>query len=321
MYAESPNTLNYAPRPPLFRRRWLRRKLIFLLLISAIAGSAWHYGPPLYFRARTAIYRNQCFSDALPPDTVVFESDATAATALLKRSGYSPIALGPDQPSATGRNLPACGKLLSSGMDVEPGLEALLFLHRLTTRSGQSRVVAIRFVVVHCPVPDRVIDPPVSFYTNSFLPDIEGAGDYATLRRDWGQPFNAQCYGLWTALNDRSLRFYAGQPDPADSSHFTIGYAAHGQRGTIDGWAQDAANSGGLFGSADENERHWHIRLVVRDGPARGNATIENAGDKFEALYDKDPLDEDAKYLVAGRVMDFGVYADPRAEQSLLWRI
>jgi hypothetical protein len=30
------------------------------------------------------------------------------------------------------------------------------------------------------------------------------------------------------------LSLFAGQPDPADSTHFTIGYIANGQPGTID---------------------------------------------------------------------------------------
>jgi hypothetical protein len=37
----------------------------------------------------------------------------------------------------------------------------------------------------------------------------------------------------------KSLRFYAGQADPKDPSHFTIDYDFDGQRGTIDGWLTD----------------------------------------------------------------------------------
>jgi hypothetical protein len=322
MSAESSNTLNYAPRPPLFRQRRFRRRLALLLVLTAAAWSAWYWGPPLYLRARTHIWRNQAFSYSLPPDTVVFESDAAASAQLLKGSGYSPVTLGVGPSPGAARDLPAFRRLLSSGMNIEPGPYAPLFLHRLTTRGGQSRIVAIDFTVEQFPVPDKVIDPPVSLVASIFLPDTKISDDEVTFRWEAMQrPFTAECYGFWTALNDRSLRFYAGQPDPADPSHFTIAYSAHGQRGAIDGWAQDAVVSGGLFGSARDVERQWHIRLVVRDGPAKGGATIENAGDRFEALYDKDPLDATAQYLVAGRVTDFGCFADPRDENSLVWRI
>ena len=35
------------------------------------------------------------------------------------------------------------------------------------------------------------------------------------------------------------LRFYAGQPDPNDASHFTLPYRLDGREGVIDGWIKD----------------------------------------------------------------------------------
>lgn len=49
------------------------------------------------------------------------------------------------------------------------------------------------------------------------------------------------------------LRLYAGQPDPADASHFTIRYESKGSGGTIDGWLRDGDS----------------VKLQVRDGPAK----------------------------------------------------
>lgn len=57
---------------------------------------------------------------------------------------------------------------------------------------------------------------------------------------------------LASAPSDR-IRLFAGQPDPADPSHFTIGYAVNGRPGTIDGWLQD-------------DER---VKFRVRGGPAK----------------------------------------------------
>ena len=36
-----------------------------------------------------------------------------------------------------------------------------------------------------------------------------------------------------------ALRFFAGQIDPGDESHFTIRYQADGRDGVIDGWLKD----------------------------------------------------------------------------------
>ena len=51
------------------------------------------------------------------------------------------------------------------------------------------------------------------------------------------------------------VRLYAGEPDPADASHFTISYEAGGVPGTIDGWLR-----------ADDT-----VTLQVRDGPAKSD--------------------------------------------------
>ncbi|HEX8912181.1 MAG TPA: hypothetical protein VF796_07455 [Humisphaera sp.] len=51
----------------------------------------------------------------------------------------------------------------------------------------------------------------------------------------------------------RSLRLFAGQPDPADPAHFTIAYEADGLAGVIDGWLRNR-------GSRDE------VELSVRQG-------------------------------------------------------
>jgi hypothetical protein len=40
--------------------------------------------------------------------------------------------------------------------------------------------------------------------------------------------------------NPPLLHLFAGQPDPADESHFTIDYEVDGDRGTIDGWLRDS---------------------------------------------------------------------------------
>ena len=57
-------------------------------------------------------------------------------------------------------------------------------------------------------------------------------------------------------MTDR-LRLFAGQPDPNDPSHFTIGYELNDVPGTIDGWLQD-------------DDR---LKFEYRDGPATTRPT------------------------------------------------
>ena len=49
------------------------------------------------------------------------------------------------------------------------------------------------------------------------------------------------------------VTFFAGQPDPTDASHFTIGYSNSAQSGVIDCWLGNGQT----------------IRMQIRDGPAK----------------------------------------------------
>lgn len=51
------------------------------------------------------------------------------------------------------------------------------------------------------------------------------------------------------------LRFFAGQADPNDPSHFTIGYEANGRRGIIDGTVRDARPADPLHDPVDLEDR------------------------------------------------------------------
>jgi len=53
------------------------------------------------------------------------------------------------------------------------------------------------------------------------------------------QPNNL-AFGLHpTVASGDEWRWFAGQPDPADPSHFTLGYEVNEVPGTIDGWLCD----------------------------------------------------------------------------------
>ena len=51
---------------------------------------------------------------------------------------------------------------------------------------------------------------------------------------------------------DQRMTLLAGQPDPADRSHFTIAYCVDDQPGALDGWLMDDGS----------------IRMRARNGPA-----------------------------------------------------
>lgn len=63
-------------------------------------------------------------------------------------------------------------------------------------------------------------------------------------------------------LPDQPLKLYAGKPDPADATHFTIGYETPVGVGTIDGYLQN------------DNA----VRLTVRNGPAMNPSLAQSPG-------------------------------------------
>jgi hypothetical protein len=116
-----------------------------------------------------------------------------------------------------------------SGQWIEPAsTEPLLFMHERRTKSGHRRLVVVRRTT---PAVRSSSDLPVSYSV-------------------WVEDFNNGCSSIKTVIevlphpsdlqSPASLRFFAGQPDPDDDSHFTIQYELNGRPGIIDGTLNDA---------------------------------------------------------------------------------
>jgi hypothetical protein len=190
------------------------------------------------------------------PDLVVYEDDPAAAAKLLALPGYvrgfeawerTPVAL----------HVPRSRRVLESLNGPTWALsqeEAVLFMHERRSSKGIRKLV-----IVSC---DPRWDPARSMpgYLARVLerPVRPGSDvDAQTLLEDslvniMGSPMHRICSGPTTP---ERIRFFAGQPDPVDASHFTIGYEMAGARGSVDGWL-------------DADGRR--VRLEVRDGPAKG---------------------------------------------------
>ena len=135
---------------------------------------------------------------------------------------------------ALGRPVPECWRLLA----VEPGFDTdrmqsspPLFLHERTTRSGLRRIVLIG--LAHGPNAD-----------GQYLP----CGFEVTLASPATPNRAAAVIGEPRRFDERPavshvIQFFAGQPDAADPTHFTMDYEYDDRRGSIDGWLADDGNS------------------------------------------------------------------------------
>lgn len=245
--------LDYAPPPP---PRWTPRRvsrlLAAVLLLLAAGAAVRQYGPRVLGQVKMLYHQRQCLRYEAPPDQVVYDEDPAAVEAMAGRDGYNMI---PD---------PSRGRLASAQAYVptcwqrfhaESG--ATLFLHERHAGAGgtgPARVVAVErppggWLPFGHPLDLQVsVIAPVGLTgtPSDCQPPYELKRLLRTLRTS----------GFPIYIQGPPVRFYAGQVDPADLSHFTIRYAIGGQSGTVDGWLQ-----------ADDT-----VRIQIRDGPAKDSA-------------------------------------------------
>ena len=246
--------LEYA-QAPRRRGKWVRRGVLLVMILAAVVFSVrrvvsyWQHRQLLHWQSRCMKYRAS-------PEMVVYEDDPAAAEKLLLLPEY---ARGNElwERTAVALHVPRCRRVLER---LNPGSwavgqeEAVLFMHERRSSEGVRKLV-----IVSC---DPRWDPSRSMpgYLARTLErpvrpgwDQEAQGCSEDLIDNlMGCPTGRVCAIPETSLR---VRYFAGQPDARDESHFTIRYEMAGGRGTIDGWLQPDGRG---------------VRLEIRDGPAAG---------------------------------------------------
>lgn len=252
--------LTYGQPIPWHRRKGWRRCL-YAFVCLAILVSLPKWAPPTLQTARLLYWQRQWMTFEEPADRVVFEEHPDFAARLSDPAARNQLPLAAYETAAGGPvgELPAC--LTKWSIDEAYRIRApagphtpktaILFLHGRTTPNGMRCIVLLELSGYACLIemPGRRGRDLGIFYTV-----IEpGTALRRPLRRQVG----------WYCLRERPggpqpsqkrFRFFAGQPDAEDASHFTVQYEHGGHPGMIDGYLQDDGS----------------VRLAVRDGPAQG---------------------------------------------------
>lgn len=221
-----PPQLHYAPAPP--RYAHLRRRLLYLTTAAVLIASSYFWFPVLKLRAQLLYWQHRCMTYTATPGAVVYDD---------LREAQSPV------PQPVSGVVPQPWARFYA-LHSPPGFrsKATLFLHRRVRPDGTERLVAVDlFLVPSSPqsiaaAAVRVFEPgslarlPRASSANFSL--ISGAHTVTSdvLYTPTVQP---------SATPPMSLRFFAGQPDPTDPSHFTIDYEDPTGRHTLDGWLQN----------------------------------------------------------------------------------
>jgi hypothetical protein len=233
-------TLQYAGGPP----RWRKRAPVIILgvTITAAIFCGWQWGPYLRHQTRLLYWQRQCLTFTASPTTVVYEEDPAAAAALIRsRGGYLPyrkLLYGPSGYTGsaidTATFRPPCEDELEKMLPYpishwlpayDPG--SIVFLHERISPAGHRRLVCIWNVPQNLgPAPDLCFSvcvwSPATLFSET-TPRTE--------------PYGSQIPPRYPPAP--VARIFAGQPDPADSSHFTIHYQMWGRDDILDGWLQD----------------------------------------------------------------------------------
>jgi hypothetical protein len=214
-----PSTLDYAPPLPWYRRSrarrlvWVAVAMLTLLLVIRAAPRAWNHVAMLY-------WQGQCMDYVAPADQVVYDQLATPG-----------VTAGPPTTAIVPASWRSFYMRASPSVPVGSSVcSATAFLHRRTdSSSGADRLVAVD-VFPHIRSQGSLIYLACRVFTPG-----------TALRRPREEGLRMRDQVLDDLLVDFStrIRVFAGQPDPADASHFTIVMELDGEPRTLDGWLLD----------------------------------------------------------------------------------
>lgn len=269
-----PVVLNYGQRPSSRRRRWARRASGAVVLIL-LAAAAVRYGPAAYRRATVVYWQRQCMAYTAGPETVVYERAEDSLPTLFWRDASGTLDNSPDgRHAAPTCQIPACWSRLQAARGQSAADDgAIVFLHERRTPGGVRRLVALRRRETDdFAPPTGPLGDPSAAVLLAPVPLLRAPAE--ALREHTIIPeYIMLDVGYWVP----AVRFFAGQPDPADGSHFTVGYEAGGERGTVDGWLEDDHVPG---------YEPW-VRIVVRDGPCAPDRWDSSRAKWVEAAMDR----------------------------------
>ncbi len=236
----SPTTkLDYANSQPLHRRKWVRLGVIWagVCLLLLLARS---WVPQVRDRVMLLYRLHQCSTFSAPAGQVVYESDPQAVAVLEQANqGYKVVEAADPQWDAklnlteahfrTAVWRPECQSFLRTNGRHWPlgSNNGNLFLHDRYTPSGKRRLVTVDAWVGPLMGKNREIE------VQTFAPSSDGVVEVDSKLA--GTPALA----LLLDARRSHLTLFAGRPDSADASGFTIQYTLNGKPGTIIGRLTD----------------------------------------------------------------------------------
>lgn len=234
-----PPLLDYAPSVGRWHRwRW---RIACLVAILVALYCAVRYGGDTLRQAQCVYWQRQCLNYTAAPDQVVYEEEPTAAARLLagnplctRRTSRNPVIAGEPLPPKPAVLRPGCWQslcdtLTTAGRPTYSPLDAaIVFLHERTAPNGERYLVCVDYYR------DGGAFQPVWIAGFNCTPIAVVPGTLTHLPRTVPFGYDIDVISGYPK-QPPNTRIYAGQPDPADPSHFTIRYEMWGKEDAIDG--------------------------------------------------------------------------------------
>ena len=193
------NPLNYAPRPRVAQRFW--RWVYRLIFVAAIVVAAFQWGSGLWRDVQSIYWEQKCLHFTQPPNHVVLELNQLSVI-------HSEVCLS--------RN-----RFMGFGKNANTVSDGTIFLHEMRRPDGTRCLVSLTF--------------PLNF--------LYAVGGFRLQYLEWNVSLWPQMTkwnyltvttGSGTQVNH--WKFFAGQPDANNPSHFTFEFELNGTRRTCDAW-------------------------------------------------------------------------------------
>jgi hypothetical protein len=208
--------LPYAPPLPWHRSRKAQRTVIGLLILAAITCSAvWAFRFAQQLRFLHQQHRWMRYT--MQADRIILAA-GDAAMPLLNDPDY----FHPTRSWDGHRFTDAVRNPNKLAADPYWGSLPLIFLHQRRAPDGGDRLISV------FPTLDRTKD--YSLLAEAEVPANAQPGSRPSLCKAMG------ISGEYRFEAPMNLKVFAGQPDPADESHFTIRFDLDGKFNIIDGW-------------------------------------------------------------------------------------
>ncbi len=228
--------IDYAPSLVWHRRAKVRRWLLALVALAFVVGLA-RWGGPLWSKADLLLAQRACLDYSADPTLVCYD-DGPGRAQYLRPGGEYVGMRGYDSSQPTVATRVAAGLMPKCWRRYAPmaggsASGAMIYLGRRRSSGGDEFIVSVQYV-----------SPGSDTFTPAF---IEGF-NLETLAVTPGSLTRAPKANQFPIAVDvlsgrpvlpPNLRIFAGQPDPADDSKFTIDYEMWGQRDTLDGQVAD----------------------------------------------------------------------------------